>query len=150
MADRSDVCLPACIKRSDTRSRAEHSRFASDHRLKTHNVQQQGVIPSFGRILGVASPNGGEEMDRFTAAHVRTAGSYGALSSRSAPLLAGRTLEQIFLREELAAVQRGHGRLVLLGGEAGIGKTTLARDLADEAMARGACVLSGACYDLTN
>jgi tetratricopeptide (TPR) repeat protein len=92
----------------------------------------------------------GEEMDRFTTAHVRTAGPSGALASRSAPLLAGRTLEQIFLREELAAVFGGHGRLVLLGGEAGIGKTTLARDLADEAMARGACVLSGACYDLTN
>ena len=44
----------------------------------------------------------------------------------------------------------GRGRLVLLGGEAGIGKTTLARDLAAEATARGARVLTGACYDLTN
>ena len=44
----------------------------------------------------------------------------------------------------------GRGRLVLLGGEAGIGKTTLARDLADEATARGVRVLTGACYDLTN
>ena len=45
---------------------------------------------------------------------------------------------------------RGRGRLVLLGGEAGIGKTTLARDLAAEATARGVRVLTGACYDLTN
>ena len=44
----------------------------------------------------------------------------------------------------------GRGRLVLLGGEAGIGKTTLARDLASEAVARGTRVLVGACYDLTN
>ena len=44
----------------------------------------------------------------------------------------------------------GRGRLVLLGGEAGIGKTTLARDLAAEAAARGVRVLTGACYDLTN
>ena len=103
-----------------------------------------------GRILRAPGPYGGEDMDRFTAAHVRSTGPYGALASRSAPLLAGRTLEQIFLREELAAVLGGHGRLVLLGGEAGIGKTTLARDLADEATARGARVFSGACYDLTN
>lgn len=39
---------------------------------------------------------------------------------------------------------------MLLGGEAGIGKTTLARDLASEAGARGVHVLTGACYDLTN
>jgi DNA-binding CsgD family transcriptional regulator len=66
------------------------------------------------------------------------------------PVVVGRTLEQIFLREELAAVLGGRGRLVLLGGEAGIGKTTLARDLTSEAAARGARVLTGSCYDLTN
>ena len=42
---------------------------------------------------------------------------------RSAPLLVGRAGEQVFLREELAAALGGHGRLVLLGGAAGIGKT---------------------------
>ena len=89
-------------------------------------------------------------MDSVTAAENRAAGSSGARSPRSAPLLVGRTLEQLFLREELAAVLGGRGRLVLLGGEAGIGKTTLARDLAAEAGARRVWVLSGACYDLTN
>jgi DNA-binding CsgD family transcriptional regulator len=71
-------------------------------------------------------------------------------SRQATPALVGRTREQVFLREELAASITGHGRLVLLGGEAGIGKTTLARDLAQEAAARGACVLTGHCYDLTN
>ena len=51
-------------------------------------------------------------------------------SRQAAPVLVGRTREQVFLREELAARIAGRGRLVLLGGEAGIGKTTLARDLA--------------------
>jgi DNA-binding CsgD family transcriptional regulator len=89
-------------------------------------------------------------MDSVTTAVSGVVGPSGAPYSRLAPLLVGRTLEQFFLREELAAVCAGRGRLVLLGGEAGIGKTTLARDLANEAAARGARVLTGACYDLTN
>jgi DNA-binding CsgD family transcriptional regulator len=66
------------------------------------------------------------------------------------PVVVGRMREQVFLREELAATFSSHGRLVLLGGEAGIGKTTLGRDLAREAATRGAWVLTGHCYDLTN
>jgi DNA-binding CsgD family transcriptional regulator len=96
-----------------------------------------------GRFIGAI-------MDSVTAAVSGVAGPSGAPYSRSLPLLVGRTLEQIYLREELAAVCAGRGRLVLLGGEAGIGKTTLARDLANEAAARGVRVLTGACYDLTN
>jgi predicted ATPase len=69
---------------------------------------------------------------------------------QTASVLVGREREQVFLREELASTIAGHGRLVLLGGEAGIGKTSLARDLAREASARGAPVLTGHCYDLTN
>jgi predicted ATPase len=69
---------------------------------------------------------------------------------QTASVLVGREREQVFLREELASTIAGHGRLVLLGGEAGIGKTSLARDLAGEASARGARVLTGHCYDLTN
>jgi predicted ATPase len=72
------------------------------------------------------------------------------LPASDAPLLVGRAREQVFLREELAATIGGHGRLVLLGGEAGIGKTALAKDVAREAIARGATVLAGYCYDLTN
>ena len=38
---------------------------------------------------------------------------------------------------------------MLIGGEAGIGKTTLAEELCHEAEAHGALVLVGRCYDLT-
>jgi predicted ATPase len=44
----------------------------------------------------------------------------------------------------------GQGGIVLLSGEAGIGKTSLARKLAREAASLGVCVLAGNCYDLTN
>jgi DNA-binding CsgD family transcriptional regulator len=66
----------------------------------------------------------------------------------SSPLV-GRELERAQLREQLAAVFGGQGRLVLVSGEAGIGKTTLARELCRDAAAQGATVLAGHCFDLT-
>ncbi len=68
----------------------------------------------------------------------------------SVPILVGRTREQAVLRAELAAAIGGRGQLVLVGGEAGIGKTSLARDLSIEAHVLGCRVLAGSCYDLTN
>src|SRR6478672_7314645 len=63
--------------------------------------------------------------------------------------LVGRDRELALLRERLAAACAGHGSLVLIGGEAGIGKTALAEVLCREAAEQGACVLVGRCFDLT-
>jgi DNA-binding CsgD family transcriptional regulator len=65
------------------------------------------------------------------------------------PPLVGREREQAIMRDCLAAALAGHGSLVLIGGEAGIGKTALAEWLCREAEGRGAQVLVGRCYDLT-
>jgi DNA-binding CsgD family transcriptional regulator/tetratricopeptide (TPR) repeat protein len=62
--------------------------------------------------------------------------------------LVGRVAEQHALRERLRAALEGRGGLVLIGGEAGIGKTTLVDWLAAEASAAGAQVLTGHCYDI--
>lgn len=61
--------------------------------------------------------------------------------------LVGREREQITLRGVLAATLAGQGALVLIGGEAGIGKTALADALCREATRQGALVLSGRCFD---
>ena len=63
--------------------------------------------------------------------------------------LVGREREQATLRDALAAALAGRGSLVLIGGEAGIGKTALAEATLAEAAASGALVLVGRCYDLT-
>jgi DNA-binding NarL/FixJ family response regulator/tetratricopeptide (TPR) repeat protein len=63
--------------------------------------------------------------------------------------LAGRGREWARLRAQLDAALAGRGGLVLLAGEAGIGKTTLAETLAAEAEAAGALVLRGGCFDLS-
>ena len=65
------------------------------------------------------------------------------------PALVGRTNEQTVLRQALDDMLAGHGALVLVSGEAGIGKTALATDLARSAAEAGALVLTGHAYDLS-
>ncbi len=67
----------------------------------------------------------------------------------AAPLLVGREPEQARLHALLSAARAGRGSLALIGGEAGIGKTTLAEALCRDAARDGAMVLIGRCYDLT-
>jgi len=64
-------------------------------------------------------------------------------------LLVGRERELASLRAHLARAIAGQGSLVLIGGEAGIGKTALAKELCDEAAEQSALVLVGRCYDLS-
>ncbi|MHB8646159.1 MAG: helix-turn-helix transcriptional regulator [Thermomicrobiales bacterium] len=63
--------------------------------------------------------------------------------------LVGRDRELGILHTRLSAALVGNGRLVLIGGEAGIGKTALAESLCRDAIDQGAQVLIGRCYDLT-
>ena len=57
--------------------------------------------------------------------------------------LVGRTQEMHALRSFLAETEAGQGRLVLVGGDAGIGKTRLAEEFAVHARNRGTTVLWG-------
>ncbi len=72
-----------------------------------------------------------------------------ATPSQTPPLLVGREREQAMLRDHFAAALAGHGSLVLIGGEAGIGKTALAETICNRGAECGALVLTGWCFDLT-
>ena len=63
--------------------------------------------------------------------------------------LVGRDRELGVLREHLAATLAGRGSLVLIDGEAGIGKTALPEAPCREATEQGALVLIGRRYDLS-
>ncbi|MGH8791509.1 MAG: ATP-binding protein, partial [Stackebrandtia sp.] len=54
------------------------------------------------------------------------------------------------MRAEIDRAADSHGGLVLVVGEAGIGKTTLLTGAADDARRRDALVLSGSCWDSDN
>ncbi len=68
---------------------------------------------------------------------------------RERPLLVGREKEQSQLRNALDTMLAGRGGTILVGGEAGIGKTTLVEDLCIDAEERGCLVLWGHAYDLS-
>jgi hypothetical protein len=61
----------------------------------------------------------------------------------------GRDRELTILRTALEQAIQGDGSLALVSGPAGIGKTSLARQLVLSAKEQGALVLPGGCYDLS-
>ncbi|MBB4930091.1 hypothetical protein F4561_000911 [Lipingzhangella halophila] len=65
----------------------------------------------------------------------------------TAPTLIGRDHAAAVLRAEVNRTLTSHGGLVLVTGEAGIGKTTLVASVADEARNREALVVSGTAWD---
>lgn len=65
----------------------------------------------------------------------------------SAREVLGRAAERAALREALDRALGGSGHVVVLAGEAGAGKTTLAEDLAATAAAKGAVVAWGRCWE---
>src|ERR1051326_1956666 len=62
------------------------------------------------------------------------------------PLLIGRTDDIAFFHQLLDETKSGKGQVVLLGGEAGIGKSRLVTELKAEVFAQGFQVLQGNCF----
>ncbi|HXV44017.1 MAG TPA: AAA family ATPase, partial [Anaerolineae bacterium] len=63
------------------------------------------------------------------------------------PLFVGRQRELAILQAKLEQAIAGQGSLVIVAGEAGIGKTSLIQTFAAQARPRGAAILWGACFE---
>jgi predicted ATPase len=61
--------------------------------------------------------------------------------------LVGRTTEFRALRQGLERVMTGGRQIVLMAGEPGIGKTSIVRKLAEEAVGLGAVAIYGASFE---
>jgi ATP/maltotriose-dependent transcriptional regulator MalT len=71
------------------------------------------------------------------------------MSGRAAsPVLVGRDEPMAALDAAFASVRQGGPTAVLLGGEAGVGKSRLVSEFGQAAEAAGACVLTGGCLEL--
>jgi tetratricopeptide (TPR) repeat protein/DNA-binding CsgD family transcriptional regulator len=64
----------------------------------------------------------------------------------TSPVLIGREREQAHLYALIDQVRRGHGQVILLSGEAGIGKSRLAAQGKRQASEQGFLVLQGTCF----
>jgi DNA-binding CsgD family transcriptional regulator len=72
----------------------------------------------------------------------------GSVNVNFSSRLIGRERELTALSSLLARMLLGRGSVVLVSGEAGIGKTTLMESVCRDAAAHGAVVYGGRCYDL--
>jgi DNA-binding SARP family transcriptional activator len=103
-------------------------------------VDELGIEPSRElRELQAAILRQDPELDRRHSAEAAPERSRGVFVGR------GRELSELVraLEDSLA----GRGRLVLVAGEPGVGKSRLADELINEARARGAAVLTGRCWE---
>jgi DNA-binding SARP family transcriptional activator len=87
-----------------------------------------------------------ERDQRWAAPAERQADAALVYGAESGPFV-GRERELGMLNDLLAEALAGRGRLVLLAGEPGVGKTRTATELARHASALGARVLWGRCYE---
>ena len=62
--------------------------------------------------------------------------------------LVGRESELAQARQRLDQTVAGHGTVLLLGGEPGVGKTRLAEEVLAEGSQRGCLALTGRCYEM--
>jgi DNA-binding CsgD family transcriptional regulator len=150
--DRPPLDVP--YARPLTRRRADpRRRFAS--RARTARVRRDGswtrpaARATYRTMVASVRQRSRAAMGNLPPRAEGAIDQHGAFPRQSS-LLVGRADERMFLRDEVATAIGGRGRLVLIGGEAGIGKTALARDLGHSAKQAGVCVLTGYCYDLTS
>ncbi len=70
-----------------------------------------------------------------------------ALARVVSPKLVGRDEEISLLEDDLLSALRGEGGAVVLGGEAGMGKSRLVSELSRQAARLGCTVMSGVCSE---
>jgi predicted ATPase/class 3 adenylate cyclase len=86
-----------------------------------------------------------EPMPVFAAVGRKAQAAEGILKGRTLAPMVGRTAERAELAERLRALQeKGAGGVVVIAGEAGIGKSRLALDLLERAQEAGIATLLGA------
>jgi tetratricopeptide (TPR) repeat protein len=78
-------------------------------------------------------------------AHIKGTDETAPVPARS--VFVGRAAERRALTAALESSTAGHGRLVMLAGEPGIGKTRLGDEIAGEARAAGVLVAWGRCWE---
>src|SRR5215213_3572049 len=80
--------------------------------------------------------------------HTSAAARTSTVPAPLAPLV-DRNAERAMLHQLIGAALGGHGRLALVAGEPGVGKSRLAAEIGDESQARGMRMLIGHCVQMS-
>ena len=138
----------ACVQRGLGTGAAPTAKHRCDRQREQFHPNHPGLVtwspptqrsrPSLPRAHSV----------QYTVAHVPT--TQGTLELATEPpsrKLVGRARETLAIARALSDAESGRGRLVLLAGEPGIGKTSLADAATTVAEERGFSVLWGRCWE---
>ncbi|MGN9808820.1 ATP-binding protein [Micromonospora sp. BQ11] len=110
-----------------------------------------GAGPRSGDVSGTGHRPGGTVADRPIGGqgHEGRRGMLGAVTARAArTVLVGRQRELAALRDALARARDGEPTTVLVGGEAGVGKTRLLEEFGHRTGVADARLLVGQCLEL--
>ncbi|HSK53986.1 MAG TPA: BTAD domain-containing putative transcriptional regulator [Jiangellales bacterium] len=129
-----------------------HDELGLEPGPELREVHRQ-VLTQDARLLGGRS--GGDQwgtegaaVSAFSVVSV-PGGTMGDMTTRVAsPRLVGRVAELAVLQRGLAEAAAGRQTTVLVGGEAGVGKSRLVEEFTERAVADGARVLVGRCVEL--
>jgi DNA-binding winged helix-turn-helix (wHTH) protein/tetratricopeptide (TPR) repeat protein len=115
----------------------------------------EAVLPTTVAAIRKALQSGRSRPEAIQTVHGRGYRFVAPVDAREAPgeapvetgLFVGRDAVMLALRAELDEVLAGRGRVTMLVGEPGIGKTRTAEELAHEARRRGARVAEARCHE---
>jgi DNA-binding SARP family transcriptional activator len=113
--------------------------LSAEPEAETRQLYQQILLTRDAAPPDLASP-GAEPAAAPASSHV-------VMPNAADPPLLGRATEQARMHTALTAAWRGEGRVLLIRGEAGIGKSRLIAELVSEADRRGGRIVVGHAYE---
>lgn len=116
--------------------------WCSDETMQAVAARMQGEARGHALLKGKAAP-----LSLFRLCGERDL-STTTLDKLEHPLI-GRDKELVWMREHMRSALGGHGRVVRIVGDAGVGKTHLTAALLAEARAAGMQIISAACFSYT-
>jgi tetratricopeptide (TPR) repeat protein/transcriptional regulator with XRE-family HTH domain len=122
--------------------------LAEEDRLQLERAARVGVYAVPELDLGPTLPDGTDHGSGHTETSGRQQLPMGGFAG-SLPVgpVVGREVERAHLQTAVDAVAQGEGRLILLAGETGAGKTRLLQEATVTALERGVLVAAGRCYE---
>ncbi len=155
IAEAGGVCISADVYRQVRNKPGFHFRDLGEHSVK--NIQAPIQVYSVGRgelsekpsdttPLEVAVPSVAKANEAGNPFEAMLENIPGA-GQRPSTLLVGRELEKQILLEAFQEAQQGGGNIVLIRGEPGIGKSSLASSFVEEVKGETAWVVYGQCHE---